>query len=171
MKKVLGKSLTLVAGLYLSACGQNETSSGPSHLKEAPDSLNNPYILGIPSKAYSEIRAQANISSKPPWSGYYWPNSKLGIAARWQNGHPKVNPHAYRIPSIQEILSMDPASRNRLSPAEKYDLISGRGDLPLANGELATNISYWNSNGGNIPDWFGICDGWAIASVLMHEPR
>ncbi|MFW7379001.1 MAG: hypothetical protein ACOH5I_09370 [Oligoflexus sp.] len=157
----------LVFSLY--GCGQNTNS--PSPLKEAPNSFNDPVILGLQTKAYHQIRMQAQATSKATWSGSYWPNGKLGIANRWQDGMGFVNPNTFAAPQIDQVMRMSPEQRNRLSPAEKYDLIIGRADFPVTNYEINLSRQFWNYHGGSIPEWFGICDGWAIASMMTVEPR
>jgi len=67
----------------------------------------------------------------------------------------------------------DPAKRQRLifylSPAEKYDLVVG---------DLEANFTHaiWNEvrrqfAKGEVPSWFGLCDGSSSASILFGEPE
>lgn len=171
MKK-LSRALAVFCGiLALQGCGSDAQKQTASSIKEAPNAYNNPAILGVQTKPYQQIQARAQVTSKHTWNGSYWPNSRLGIAARWQQGLAKVNPFEVAVPNISMIQAMSPAERNRLSPAEKYDLLAGRWDFPVTRSEIALSQAYWRSYRGEIPEWFGICDGWAVASVLMPEPK
>lgn len=151
-------------------CGP-QTQVPHSSLHEAPDARNDPARLGIQSRSIDHILLQASLDSRMTWSGSYWPSYRLGIAGRWQDEWLPLNPYQVAPVTLQEVMSMSIEQLNRLSPAEKYDLITGRSDFPVTTYELAQSRRHWSQSGGQIPAWFGICDGWAIASVLLPEPR
>ena len=54
------------------------------------------------------------------------------------------------------------------SPSEKYDLLLGDYEFTLTN--YLKNEGFSHSYGGDIPTWYGLCHGWAIASVNFRRP-
>jgi hypothetical protein len=70
-----------------------------------------------------------------------------------------------------DVLSASPSvALDRLSPAEKYDLLQGRYDFPLARAERQRQIASVDPRTDRIPGWFGLCHGWAPATLLEREP-
>ena len=117
----------------------------------------------------AELETAAQVDTRV-WSGYYWPHKWGGIALRWdgetnfQNPSSKRNPHNYKTPSRNDFTKMSFQEKNALSPAEKYDISNGRFDYPTVQRERQrTNPKH--------PLWFGICEGWAAASVHYDEPH
>ena len=56
---------------------------------------------------------------------------------------------------------------NKLSPAEKYDLLVGDENFTMTKMMWNEGRSYYNNN-GEVERWMGICHGWA-AAAFMHE--
>lgn len=114
--------------------------------------------------------------SKKPWTDDYWPTHKRGLAHRWQGElkpvqHEKESDNEFRVRkkkkkffSEQEILYMSEDERNKLSPAEKYDIINGDYKYTLTKREFKRTKP-------NAPHWVGICHGWAAAALLFDEPE
>lgn len=100
------------------------------------------------------------------WSDSYWPKTRGYIAERWQDPryagidqykkYPMVSGYALRSMSEDQIYL--------LSPAEKFDIVRGKFDFPLAT-ELRkkdAKPSEW---------WKGLCNGWTQASININEPH
>ena len=66
------------------------------------------------------------------WSDSYWPATYGYIADRWQQVRSKLSFMDYALPSGPQVAQMTPEQLNLLSPAEKFDLIRGRLDFPIA---------------------------------------
>jgi hypothetical protein len=125
------------------------------------------------------------------WSGYYWAMRYGQISARY----PKTDKNTigifdrntgrftryftyfesigmYAQPSEFQRTSR---SRNFLrnvadyySAAEKYDLLIGDSKFTLTNNQKNAGQQY--AAGGDLPTWFGLCHGWAIAAIYFPEP-
>jgi hypothetical protein len=157
--------------LVLPGCGNDASKSSKRALKEAPNAINHYTNLGITSQNYLDVATEGQIQEGLPWSGHYWPNQHWGIANRWQTNFPEGNPFVYRPPNLDMLRHGSPAQRNRLSPAEKFDLFRGQAEFPLTLKEINKAKSLWQSYNSQIPDWFGYCDGWAIAAITIPEPQ
>jgi hypothetical protein len=129
-----------------------------------------------------------------PWTSSYWPDTVGGIATRygrktvlgqkidtvlnygWNKGQWKDK--NYRLKKNVLSFSEDEIAQ-KLSPAEKYDLLMGDMDFTLTN-NIVAEIDYrfdhkldwktgvWSEQKG-MSTWVGICDGWTVAS--LHTPR
>jgi hypothetical protein len=119
-----------------------------------------------------------------PWSDSYWPNAEGGITARWRYKD-GARRFGYRSPySPEEIESMSYDQLNMLSPAEKYDIVSGgyRRGWPMWRRESSLTTSVPSGGGSNalpmrtIPegrrekDWQGKCHAWTPAALHYPEP-
>jgi hypothetical protein len=92
----------------------------------------------------SDIGRLISVSpAHKPYSSAYWPYFKNGILARWQGSS---------VPS----------------PAEKY------GALFLSAAEQTELYDWIRDNHGqgvpNAPEWYGICQGWAGATIAEQAP-
>lgn len=100
---------------------------------------------------------------KRGWADSYWPRTRGGIADRWQ-----IPGYQYREdkpPTQSQVLfQMSQAQIDRLSPAEKFDIIRGRWDFPIAT-EIRKKYK------DNEKDWRGLCNGWTHASLNYPEPK
>ena len=134
--------------------------------REAWKASGDPYLLfdSLTSLRWSDLPRQGSLPEMP-WAGAYWPNSLRGIAWRWQVSYsedPIMESISSR-PSLKNLEAMSPQQIAMLSPAEKYDIAQGRYDYPLTSAEL-------NRTGPEDPTWWGLCHGWAAASVNFKEP-
>lgn len=100
-------------------------------------------------------------NSKRLWSGDYWALRYGNINYRW---YAKVQKgFNLKSPSREEARRMTIPELAQLSPAEKYDLYTGRYDYPLkAQVDKIANPQALI--------WEGICHGWAPASINHDEP-
>lgn len=82
--------------------------------------------------------------------------------------------HAYFMArSLEKILAIrNSAERERmiatLSPAEKYDLVIGDLQRGFSTAIWSEVLSRYAA--GQVPKWYGLCDGSSAASVLFSEP-
>lgn len=96
------------------------------------------------------------------WSGDYWALKKGSINYRWFAKH-KVG-FNYLSPTREEARRMTIPELAALSPAEKYDLMTGRYDYPLKN-----EVEKIADAGAET--WEGMCHGWSPATMNHEEPR
>ena len=107
-----------------------------------------------------------------PWSGHYWPNYSGGLGFRWADPRfPQTDDWA-RGERYFRSQSRSRTAFNILSPAEKYDYITGIN--PHSPGSLTNH--QWNlgrdeyERTRSVATWQGICHGWAPASIYMPKP-
>jgi hypothetical protein len=171
--KFLRSLSPVVLFLSLYSCGPTSGIHSKSELREAPDAQNAYQRIGLETKPYTSIRNTGQVNSpKKFWSGFYWPTYQGGIAHRWQSG---VNSqfygdYLYPIADLSAYQQLRPQQLLRLSPAEKYDLWLNDSSMSLTRSEQQKVISTAQNFGNTIPTWFGICDGWALASTTEDEP-
>ena len=115
-----------------------------------------------PNESLALLPTRGN-SSHEAWSGTYWPNNRGGIAHRWTLGVdvPSFN---YKLHSLSDLQNMSANDLKTLSPAEKYDIVNNRLDYPTVKSE-------WRRTSPEHPKWYGLCHGWAPASILYKEPN
>ncbi len=92
-----------------------------------------------------------------------------GAAWRWQASqapgeHPESSPRVYRLFAPYEVRTMTPAQIAVLSPAEKYDIATGRYDYPTVHKELTRTSP-------NDPKWNGLCHAVAAVTSQYLEPQ
>ena len=154
---------------------------------EAWDSQNAPRTFGnLQTMRYQELvqeERRRGVLDQQPWSDDYWPWKQGGLANRWLMPEKKldidVDVPNYERQVRREIEAFtdfarraDDATRQRLSPMEKYDLVASEG-FPLTTKELvnyARHRRYFEEM--DIPwAWMGSCDGWALAALRVRAPR
>ena len=162
----LGRLPTVVCvSFLLHACGATPNESPTT---EAWNDRNAPARFGAGSDMrYDNLPTSASIEA--PWSDDYWATRFGGISYRWQTTGRDMNyrQYLYQIPTPAALSGWGSATLNLLSPAEKYDLIKGKLDLPTVRRERNRTLA--SVDGGDVPGWFGICHGWAPASFM--EPQ
>ena len=170
--KQLNSKLWLFALLFSSACGQVENAGGD--LQEAWDQKNRPEIIS--GKDYltelDDLPKKFKVSQNV-WSGDYWANKRGGIAFRWLIGQNHYKPF-----DLDYLKASTTSLTAWLSPAEKYDLYLGRYDFPLVAKERQRTKLFKTFTTHNeydptfeIPNWIGLCHGWAPAALNFDEPK
>ena len=109
-------------------------------------------------------------ASPIPWSGSYWRMSRDSIAYRW------AGPRSYSPASKYQAAFGGNRLEDRVSAARGIDSqTSARSCVDNSNCNQTLNEECGKREGqlwGRcIPAWFGICNGWAAASILFPEPR
>jgi hypothetical protein len=109
------------------------------------------------------LSGEMDQSGHRGWADSYWPRVRGGIADRWQI--PGYQYRDDRGPGIYDFFhTMTPIQIDRLSPAEKFDIIRGRWDFPITT-RLRKKYKE------NEKDWRGLCNGWTHASLNIPEPQ
>ncbi len=114
------------------------------------------------------------------WSGDYW-SMNLGLTSyRYSSGKEfklyKSAVSSYFQPNewleFFKGFSLDKLAKEveLWSPSEKYDLAVGDDHFNLTLEQKGEGSTVVNSN-GQVEGWFGICDGWSPASVLVPTPK
>ena len=111
---------------------------------------------------------QAHLETGP-WSGSYWPIYAGEIANRYGDqkyaGDVMWKDNETYLESV-----LGKGSNDELSPAEKYDLLLGDSAFTLTQKMIHAGAPYVDRE-GIVPTWFGICHGWAPASLMEPRPR
>ena len=138
-----------------------EKNDLPENLVDNPSAL----LLNINEMDQKKLLSAA--LPKHPWSGYYWPLIRGQIAYRYSD--PNFPTDSWK---DADKYIRDPdnfSSLNKLSPAEKYDLLFSENERPLTRRALAEGGKYYRAD-GDVEPWMGICHGWAPASFMMDRP-
>lgn len=112
-----------------------------------------------------------------PWSDDYWA-LYLGVlgwryadpafpaAADWKANYDYVAAHS----PARILASGDAGAIDRLSPAEKYDVLVGDDSFTLTRQMWNEGRTYYDRY-GRVESWMGICHGWAPAAYMLDRPR
>jgi hypothetical protein len=145
------------------SCGKGSNSIAEnegSDTQEAWNKGNDPIQM---SSSYERVLSKLPTSSAlpvKPWTDTYWPTEKGGIAHRWQTTFKGTG---YQLYTVSELKTLDSKILDKLSPAEKYDILMGDYTYPLTTEEKKRTA-------GKHESWEGICHGWAPAAYLYQEP-
>jgi hypothetical protein len=155
--------LISLASLFVFSCAKPPATAGrDSRVYEAWDVINQPTRFGRQFETRYENMPKSGMLGKIPWSDYYWPTQRAGIAFRWQM--PGSQPFGYSLPGRQSVADMSREDLARLSPAEKLDIYMGRFDFPTVNSERKRTYP-------GAAAWEGLCHGWAPAALEFAEPH
>lgn len=154
-------SLNIGILIYLFVgCQKPPHANSTSTLNEAWNQANAPERLQWDLiRDFSALPLEAHLE-KLPWPDSYWPNTRGGIANRWNGGQ---DGFGYTPPTLEAAKKMSNRELKRLSPAEKYDIFKGRFDYPTVQSERKRTSPADQS-------WAGLCAGWAPASLHFEEP-
>lgn len=166
------KILVSCISLLVASCGQKiHAKNADSQTLEAWSTFNDPSILEQNLEKNFFALPLEGESLKAPWSNDYWASYKGGISYRWNHpdyialGKAKTEKHFnYALYTKSEIASLTPGELKRLSPAEKFDILTGDYSYPMVASERKRV---------NPEDeaWEGICHGWAPAAIFLDEPK
>jgi len=76
--------------------------------------------------------------------------------------------YLYNLENSISVRQMSQQQLDRLSPAEKYDVLAGDYTFSLTNRERSKMLNSISND--SIPTWYGLCHGWAPASYLEPQP-
>lgn len=151
----------VAVGAALTACGSPKAQTSSN--EEAWNDDNDPMRFAADYETRLSALPTEGRSEQEPWSDFYWPSHKGGLANRWL-GADGLGGFDYEPASREAALAMTQEELARLSPAEKYALFVGNYDHDLVAYERARTS----------PDdetWFGLCHGWAAAAINFAEPN
>lgn len=157
--------------LVVSACGSSggRQSVSPSTLDESWDSANRPSLIGAHALRYEELTAPSALRGavpEKPWRDSYWPYHRKNIAYRYMTNS-DFGSFAEQVADANAALGSQ-----TLSPAEKYDALSGDGGFSLTRESWGLHDYYRGKYGDDLGkwSWMGICAGWAPASIAEPAP-
>lgn len=140
----------------------------------------------------NKLPKQGEVDKKP-WSSTYWPTKNGQISVRFntnsKNSMGKYNsafdnftemynynksltfysqPDEYQR-LIRTNLNVEKYIAENYSPSEKYDYLLGDLNFTLTNHLKQESFNFAKTY-GDIPNWFGICHGWSVASYFYDKP-
>ena len=164
---VITMATGLVFGIAAMGCGPGRLREmnvrGISHPEEAWNENNDPKLLRAQFKTALGDLPLTGKTRNRPWSDSYWPNFQGGLANRWNDPN-YPDPFKYTLNDETNVRKMSPEQLRQLSPAEKYDIFMGDFEYPLVKMERSRTSP-------DDPGWFGLCHGWAPASLNFAEPK
>ncbi len=106
--------------------------------------------------------------AESPWSDHYWPHYLGNLGYRYADEN---FPESLDWKKNSDYLTetMGKLAVDKLSPAEKYDLLLGTPDFTLTRAGLAEGKSYYDRF-QKVETWMGLCHGWAPASYMVSRP-
>lgn len=113
---------------------------------------------------FDKLPTQAK-SDREPWGGYRWPHYTGGISHRWNATDTELIQRDDKgsFVSFERLADLTDNQLKQLSPAEKFDILRGRDDYPLASHE-------WHKRLRPAASWLSLAQGWARASIIYQEP-
>ena len=119
------------------------------------------------------MRARLN---ETPWSDDYWAiylgmlgkryaDPRFPGSANWKANYDYIQNN----PAANIVASGNTDAINRLSPAEKYDILVGDTNSSLTGKMWAEGKKHY-VNRGIVEVWMGLCHGWAPAAYMLPRP-
>lgn len=157
------KSEATFCGLLLFSCSLFLSGEAFSGIDEAWQNYSRPERMRENFKVkFSMLPLQGRVSdAKKYWSSDYWPLFKGSINYRWNS----TTPSGFNLksPTLKQAKKLPITELMALSPAEKYDLYTGKYSYPL-KARVAKRASPRRR------EWEGMCHGWASAALNHSEP-
>lgn len=128
-------------------------------------------------QAIEDAGLSAAELDETPWSDDYWAIYSGQLGKRY--GDPEwpgsqdweaFHDHVQGRPVAEIARSGDAAAIDRLSPAEKYDLLVGDSSFGLTRFMWDQGRGYHQRH-GKVETWMGVCHGWAPAAYMLRRPR
>lgn len=129
------------------------------------------------------IRSVTLPADKAPWSGSFWPDRAGSIAVSYTDSKfieqmkiifgsrlAESSFNSQQEDIEKELFMMSEKDLNKLSPAEKYDLLMGDTTFSLSK-QIWKRINKVNDYADGLAFWSGICHGWAPAAISMPRPK
>lgn len=108
-----------------------------------------------------------------PWSDYYWALVMGETAYRYADSRFPKDEKSYLKNTkflLAELERFEGSSIDKLSPAEKYDILVGDRDWTLTHSAIEAGRPYQEAY-KKVESWMGICNGWSPASFMLKRPR
>lgn len=108
----------------------------------------------------SKLKLKNKLESENiPWSDSYWPKYLGGVSYRWQDD---ILITKKDLLPLSKLKKMGQEELDRLSPAEKWDILNG-------DYRYKYTKSIFRANPHNSEKWKGICHGWAEAAIKHKQ--
>ena len=121
-----------------------------------------------------EITLHSGQSKNQTWSYHSFPTYKGGLAYRYLDSFYENSEDWNKIFDYYQTNSSKSLIENNqiniLSPIEKYEYLIGNLDFNLTKKEWSQGADYIKSH-GEIPDWFGLCNGTAPSTINNSRPQ
>lgn len=155
--------MKIIISVYLMLLSFVSLAAPEELAKKTWDYQNNPYRINKNFEAHlNKLPLKGDLAqSKLGWPGYHWSLNQAMIANRWQIKN--SNNFKYDTYSLATLRKMSSEQINKLSPAEKYDILMGDYSYPTVS--FARGASSKNS-----AEWKGICHGVSPAGLHHKEP-
>lgn len=164
--------------LSTQASPQSILPMSPIGWNDRPEALVDTLPLIKNLKDLSEKKLSASRLETQPWSDDYWPTYAGGLGARYEDrDFPFSTDWQDNFNYVQENKATDIIKRNDLSdealdvlsPSEKFDFLFYADQTPLTDVLWEEGKSIYHRN-GEVETWFGLCHGWAAASIMESRP-
>jgi hypothetical protein len=114
-------------------------------------------------QSFAQLPKIQSLNGKTiPWATTYWADFQSGIAHRWASNYPED--FTFVPPSLERLKKMIISERNKLSPAEKWDILNSRYDYPTVASERKRTAK-------DQVKWAGLCHGWSLGALGFEEPQ
>jgi hypothetical protein len=145
-----------------------------------------------PEKSFTRTWSQLPLNyelpaSQRPWVDPYWPDQQGGIARRWNAfTTEEIVGFGYHLYTQEELIALNAKPdgwkllRRMLSPAEKWDIVTGRvpTEADVRSGAVIPSEKFyptvhevWSDASPNSLLWEGICNGFAAGGLAVQpEP-
>ncbi len=166
MTKLTAYSIAFSFGILTASLG---FVSGASAVPRMIDDANDPGRVFSSYEAGIDNLPTSGTIRDALWSDTYWPSHFGGAAWRWQvsqtpGTHADADPHVYQVYPAWQISELSDEQLALLSPAEKYDIATGRFDYPTVRREVARTSP-------NDSKWHGLCHAVAAVTSRFSEPQ
>ena len=112
---------------------------------------------------FTLLSSKGEIGDKKiAWPGYHWPSHLGSIANRWSAKNSEN--FKYQLNDLASLKELHKYKLAELSPAEKFDIYTGKYSYPTVYRIRKNNSPYQT-------DWFGLCHGTAAAAMSFEEPE
>ncbi len=150
-------NLRLLFGLLIST--QGAICSAESWYPEQDPKL---WSADLVQKFDQLPKSQALTGKSIPWTTTYWADFQSGIAHRWATNFPED--YTYTPPSLERLKKMILTEKNKLSPAEKWDIFNSNYDYPTVASERKRTSK-------DQVQWAGLCHGWGLGALAFEQPQ
>jgi hypothetical protein len=167
------KNLFFIFILFYFFQGQTQTQISGPYPDDSFMAMLNP--LGPTYNIYhlDRLKLTKGKTKFEPWASSYWPIHRGILAYRYMDrasysSKAFIDNHSSFLanPSINYVAS---GQVDRLSPAEKYDLLVGDSNWSLTRAMWAKGMEDYQTK-GIVAGWTGICHGWSAISQMAIDP-
>lgn len=150
------------------ACGPGEEATHVSSQAERWSTEDRPFRFASRLERRASELPEVGSVERVPWPGSYWPTAKDSINHRW-NGPGSHSPaKKYEIAFGRRNVE-DAVSRHHGVDSLRHSDACGPGRR-CQSGEVCAKRR-GETGGRCVPTWYGLCHGWAAASILFPEPQ